>query len=132
MSPSPQSVLKKIIQFVDDDDMETVIYLRHAKSQLPLPPSPNEPIVIDSPTSLVGSSGSSEIPHGLNVRGQQASCLENDAILVDCVGCLTGQAEKTLGALSDPERGVAKRVLDILHDASGEGITKDVLFVNYS
>lgn len=117
---------------LDDDDIENAIYLRHAKaSQMPLPTSPNEPIiVVSSPTPEAQSSGSSDVSHGLNVHGRVGCCSENDEVLVDCVGCLAGQLDKTMSALSDHERGVAKRIMDALHDASGSGITKGVLLVS--
>lgn len=117
---------------LDDDDIENAIYLRHAKaSQLPKHTSPNEPIVIESsPTPPSQSPENSDTPHGLNINGQPACCSENDTILVDCNGCLTGQVDKMLCSLNDHERGVAKRILDALQEASGEGISKDLLLVS--
>jgi hypothetical protein len=109
--------------FLDDDQIETTIYIRSEKLLETLPASRSAD---SSPVATFAGLGNEvSAGHGLTVDDDVACCRQLSGTgVVDCTACLEEEWASIQESLDPQEVRVATQVLAVVRDAKEQGVTK--------
>ena len=115
----------------DDDHIETTIHFRVRGVEC----MPQDELVTPRATSHVPRrelETCTTSRHGITHAGEVASCRGQSEGLVDCIACLEEAESAFLSTVPSQHKDTAKKILEIVFQASAKGVTRDQLLVSSS
>lgn len=114
---------------LDDDQIETRVYVHFAT--LPSQACNYIPAEAQQRSKISNVAGTVEIyGHERDIQGETACCVRLTDGAVDCASCLREEWSSIRDSLTEQERNVAEKILDVVRNRGEPGITKFDLMVS--